>query len=269
MLRALRLLRQTAYIALGPLDYLLRVINGKRDLPPLHLRRHVGPLRSFEASAAEFQTYLRLLARLTPDESILDLGCGCGSMALTLKEFLDGGRYLGVDIHQPSINWCRRNIQSRYSNFEFLAINPNELSSESQQRFSLPYPDGAFDVILVKSVFTHLRATEANIYLSEIARLLSKRGRCLATFFLLNDQQAELKKRGLNAIAFDFGEEPSAQYAYQNSPQSAVAFCEGFVMDCLRKHKLNLAQPVIYGSWSGLTEGLSFQDLLLIERSKA
>jgi predicted O-methyltransferase YrrM len=96
VLRALRLMRLAAYVALEPLDYVSRVINGKRDLPPLRLRRHVGPLRTFEASAAEFQTYLRLLVGLDRKESILDIGCGCGLMALALKDYLDhDGRYVG------------------------------------------------------------------------------------------------------------------------------------------------------------------------------
>lgn len=257
-------MRHAAYLALGPLDYVVRVINGKRDLPPLHLRRHVGPLRSFEASGAEFQTYLRLLVQLRPDESILDIGCGCGLMALTLRDFMnDNGRYVGVDIHKPSINWCCRNIQPEHHNFEFVHL------AASQRRtapFRLPFPDHAFDVILVKSVFTHLRSEEAEVYLSEIARLLSERGRCLATFFLLNEQQDELKKRGLNQIAFEYGDETSG-YSYKNSPESAVAFRERFVMGSLEKYELSLRQPVIDGTWSGLSEGLSFQDMLLIKRS--
>jgi hypothetical protein len=77
----LRFIRHLGLLALSPLDYLSRPLNNKTDFPPLHLRRYVGPLRSFESSGAEFMSYLRLLASLRPDERILDIGCGFGLMA--------------------------------------------------------------------------------------------------------------------------------------------------------------------------------------------
>jgi ubiquinone/menaquinone biosynthesis C-methylase UbiE len=266
-------MRAAAYTALGPFDFLARAINGKGDLPPLRLRRHVGPLRSFEASGAEFQAYLRVLAKLERHESVLDIGCGCGLMALQLKDFLGhNARYAGVDIHQSSINWCKRNIQSRHGNFEFLPLERHQFTSAapetSPETFRLPFPDRGFDLILLKSVFTHLLPRETDAHLGEVARLLSDRGRCLATFFLLNEKQDELKKRGLNQIAFEFGDE-AARYAYRHSPESAVALNEGLVMEFLAKHHLELKQPIIYGSWSGRPEGLSFQDMLLIRRRES
>jgi len=100
----LRAGRHFGYLALWPFDYLARLVNGKSDFPPLHLRRYVGPLRTFEASGAEFMTYLRLLVDLRPGERILDIGSGCGLMALYLKEYLDeAGSYVGVDRHRQSI----------------------------------------------------------------------------------------------------------------------------------------------------------------------
>lgn len=86
----LREFRTLAYLALAPLDYVSRIINGKGDFPPLHLRRHVGPLRTFEASGAEFMGYLRLLTGLQPNESILDIGCG-----LELSEPIRYGAWFG------------------------------------------------------------------------------------------------------------------------------------------------------------------------------
>ncbi|HEU4508752.1 MAG TPA: class I SAM-dependent methyltransferase, partial [Pyrinomonadaceae bacterium] len=117
-IKFLRSCRNVALLALSPLDYLSRLLNHKTDLPPLHLRRYVGPLKSFESSGNEFMGYLRTLARLQPDERVLDVGCGCGQMALQLKDYLnDRGRYVGLDIHGSSIRWCQKKI--RNPNFEF------------------------------------------------------------------------------------------------------------------------------------------------------
>lgn len=259
-----------ALVALEPIDYLLRAVKGKPELPPLRLRRYVGPLRSFESSGAEFRGYLREIVGLRPDESILDIGCGCGLMALPLSDFLNRqGRYVGVDIHGPSIKWCVKNISSRHDNFEFARVDVRNVIFNPQGKpaaeFRFPYEDNTFDVVLVKSVFTHMRAQEVDRYLSEIARLMTDRGRCLATFFLLNQEQAELKHQGRNQISFDFGDDVS-RYAYQHSPESAIAHRESFVMELLSKHRLTLRRPVMYGTWSGLSNGLSFQDMLLIAR---
>lgn len=269
-LRTLKAARHVALVALEPIDYLLRAVKGKPELPPLRLRRYVGPLRSFESSGAEFLGYLREIVGLRPDESILDIGCGCGLMALPLSDFLNReGRYVGVDIHGPSIKWCVKNISSRHDNFEFARVDVRNVIFNPQGKpaaeFRFPYEDNTFDVVLVKSVFTHMRAQEVDRYLSEIARLMTDRGRCLATFFLLNQEQAELKQQGLNQISFDFGDDVS-RYAYQHSPESAIAHRESFVMELLSKHRLTLRRPVMYGTWSGLSNGLSFQDMLLIAR---
>lgn len=253
-----------------PFDYLLRAVKRKHGLPPLTLRRYVGPLRSFETSGAEFLGYLREIVGLRPDEAILDIGCGCGLMALQLNHFLNQkGRYVGVDIHDPSIKWCVKNIAAHHDNFEFARVNVRNAIFNPQGKpaaeICFPYEDNTFDVVLVKSVFTHMRAPEIDKYLSEIARLMTDRGRCLATFFLLNQEQAELKQQGLNQIRFDYGDDVS-HYAYQNSPESAIAYRESYVMELLAKHRLMLMRPVMYGTWSGLSDGLSFQDMLLIQR---
>jgi len=215
--------------------------------------------------------HLQLLGGLQPDERILDIGCGCGQMALQLERYLnENGSYTGVDIHRASISWCQKTIGSRRRNFKFthidvrnLAYNPSGIHRAEDYRF--PFDDGSFDVILLKSVFTHMRPDEVDNYLREVARLLDRQGRCMATFFLLNDEQVALARAGSNSLAFAFGE-GVWRYRHEHSPESAVAYDEKHVMQLLDKHGLKLKAPVYYGNWSGRTDALSFQDVLLIER---
>ena len=267
-IKLLRSIRNAGLVALGPVDYAVRALNCNADLPPLHLRRYVGPLGSFESSGAEFMGYLRSLAGLRPDERVLDIGCGCGQMALHLKNYLDEtGSYVGVDIHRPSVKWCQQKIARRHKNFQFahidvrnLAYNPN--AAQRAEAYVFPFTDRSFDLILLKSVFTHMRPPEVSNYLSEVARLLKSGGRCLATFFLLNEEQANLASRGANDLAFNFGE-GEWRYVHQHSPESAVAYDESFVMQLLEEYGL-VVEKRFYGRWSGREDGLSYQDILLL-----
>lgn len=266
-IKLLRYVRNAGLVALGPADYLKRVATGKTDLPPLHLRRYVGPLASFESSGTEFMRYLREIAGLERNESVLDVGCGCGQMALHLKNYLDnGGSYVGVDIHRPSIDWCQKRIASRRRNFQFkhidvrnFAYNPNGTQPAEAYRF--PFDDRSFDLILLKSVFTHMRPPDVSNYLSEVSRLLKDTGRCLATFFLLNDEQAKYK----NELAFNYGA-GEWRYVHEHSPESAIAYDENFVMKLLEKYGLKVEKR-FYGSWTGRADSLSYQDILLLRHN--
>jgi ubiquinone/menaquinone biosynthesis C-methylase UbiE len=249
----LRNFRTLAYLTLSPLDYLARILNGKADFPPLHLRRHVGPLRTFEASGAEFMSYLRLLLDVQPNAQLLDVGCGCGLMALYLKDYLNNnGAYTGVDVHGPSISWCTNHLTTNHPNFRFAQISDGKL----------PYDAQSFDVILLKSIFTHLRPQAVENYVSEIARLLKPNGRCLASFFLLNDEQQALANQ--NALQFTYGDD-HWRYVYEHSPESASAYKETYILELLRRHNLELREPIRYGTWTGRKNGLSFQDLFQIQ----
>jgi SAM-dependent methyltransferase len=272
LVNLLRACRHFALLSLTPFDYLSRALNGKADFPPLHLRRHVGPLRTFEASGAEFMAYLRLLVAMGPGERILDVGCGCGLMALYLKDYLDGrGGYAGVDIHRPSVEWCRAHIGREHQQFQFkhidvrsLAYNPR--GEQGGESFVFPYDPHSFDVVLLKSVFTHIRPAEVENYLRETARLLKEGGRCLATFFLLNREQRALAAEGRGALKFGFGG-GEWRYVYEHSPESASAYEESYILGLLAEHGLRLREPVYYGTWSGREDGLSFQDVLVIVRA--
>ena len=146
-----------------------------------------------------------------------------------------------------------------------LAFNPD--AKHDAETYQFPYDDESFDLILLKSVFTHMRPAEVDNYLREVARLLKSDGRCLATFFLLNQEQATLAREAKNALPFPYGE-GVWRYRYEHSPESAIAYDENHVLELLGKHGLTLKAPIYYGHWSGRKDGLSFQDILLLEKDQ-
>ncbi|MBI5474589.1 MAG: class I SAM-dependent methyltransferase [Ignavibacteriae bacterium] len=255
---------------LNPLDYSARVLNNKTHLPPLDLRWDVGPLSNFESSAAEFRLYLKLLADLTPSSRVLDIGCGCGQIALELLDQLDkNGRYTGCDINLAAITWCRKFIASTDDRFSFFHLdvrngmyNPHGRHLASSYRFDL---NDQFDVILLKSVFTHMMKDEVENYVSQLSALLNTRGRCVATFFLLNDRQRALAEAGKNVIAFHRHDDTIA-FANPQAPESIVAFDEDKLLKMASARGLELARPIQYGAWSGDKNGLSHQDILILQK---
>ena len=267
----LRSFRHYSYIALSPFDYVARAIKGKADFPPLYLRGYVGPLPTFESSGTEFMGYLRLLLGLQTTDSILDIGCGCGLMAILLKDYLhESGHYTGIDIHKPSIRWCAREIGKRHANFHFEHVDVRNRAFNPKGRlpaedYVFPFEAMSFDVILVKSVFTHMRPAEIENYLREMSRILKPDGRCLVTFFLLNEEQARLTAQGTQQLSFSFGDGPW-RYVYSQRPESAVAYDENYIRDLLPKSGLVIQEPIHYGTWTGRSDGLSFQDILLLRK---
>jgi SAM-dependent methyltransferase len=226
---------------------------------------------SFAEVGGEFLGYFKDLANLKPDESVLEVGCGVGRVALPLTSYLsDNGNYKGFDIVPEWITWCSRNISLRYPNFEFTCAdvfngtyNPGGKLTPSE--FDFPYQAGSFDFLIATSVFTHLVPKDVEHYLVEIKRVLQPAGRCLLTFFLLNSESIPLveSKRSFPAFPNQYG---LYRTVNKDTPEIGVAYEESFVRQSLGSAGLTLIEPIHYGSWSGRKGYLSFQDILLVTR---
>ena len=135
---------------------------------------------------------------LEPTGSVLDVGCGSGRIA---RHFVDHtkapGRYVGMDIQKPFIDWCTGHLSPANGRLEFYhqdiyngAYNREGTGKASEYAF--PFEDASFDVVVLYSVFTHLLAEDARNYLREISRLLKPGGRCFSSWFLMTpDVQVE------------------------------------------------------------------------------
>lgn len=247
-LRGVRTVLQTA---VEPIDWASRMLNNKHGYPSLKLRQSVGDLSDFEGSGGEYLAYLRLLCGLKPGDELLDIGCGCGLMCLPLSGSSPLPKYLksycGCDINKRVINWCEKNIKTKYKNCYFAHLTSNHL----------PYASNSFDVILAKSLFTHLLREETENYLEEIKRLLKPGGKCLATFFLFGDEEPEGK------YTFQYPKWPVC-YERLTKPRLAVAYDEDWVTKLLKKKGFSLG--IYYGTWTGRQDGLSYQDIIVMRR---
>ncbi|HEX6201659.1 MAG TPA: class I SAM-dependent methyltransferase [Thermoanaerobaculia bacterium] len=190
LVELLRRGRSAALWALGPVDRSWRLLTGRGDLPPLWLRRHVGPVGRFESAARETAELIARLGLVGEGSRVVDLGCGCGAMVPALAARIgEAGSYLGIDVHRPSLGWCRRRWGGDPRlRFERAAVRSPYGSGGggAAAEVRLPAGDGEADFVLAKSLFTHLLEEEARAYLGEVRRMLAPGGAALATLFLFD-----------------------------------------------------------------------------------
>lgn len=162
-------------------------------VPPRHLWVGPGdPFIHFFRWPWEFRSYLVVLCGLRRDASVLDLGCSHGRTMLGLLDYLrPPGRYEGLDILAPQIEFAQHAISSAFPHFNFTLADIhspvyNPAGSASADAYAFPYPDATFDVAYAASLFSHLVPDATRNYLLQTRRVLKPGGQCLFSFFALD-----------------------------------------------------------------------------------
>ena len=217
-----------------------------RWLPPNHLRIRVGvgnrlfnnqPL--YLSAARNFWILAFAKYKINLQACIVDLGCGCGRYAHHLRDFSAAGEeftgeYIGVDIDEEQLDWCRRNFDERFRfHLSSDTSTSYKASSPSSAPFLIPEPDGIADLVFSASLFTHLlEACMAN-YLRETYRLLKPGGVGYHSVFLRDAPPSSIGTRHSfqHVIGNSFVEslrQPEAAVAYHSSYLVSVAKAAGF-----------------------------------------
>lgn len=211
------------------------------------------------------------LGGLQPHHHVLDIGCGIGRMAIPLTAYLDPkqGKYEGFDIMPVGIRWCQQNISTRFPHFRFKLVNLyNDLyktdAAEDGRNFIFPYDNQHFDFIFLTSVFTHMLPEETVNYLNQISRVLKPNARCLATFFV-EDEQVEAQRK-LGALGFDFPYK-EGPYALMDKHAKAgnVAYTEKWLHTKIQDAGLKII-GFYPGKWRGFADAKDFQDMFIFEK---
>ena len=114
------------------------------------------------------------LAGLKPGESVLDVGCGTGTLAITAKQRVGPkGRVCGIDASPEMIKKaCKKTRKAGVDIvFENAAVD------------KLPFADATFDSVLSTVMLHHLPDESRRECISEIRRVLKPGGRLLAVDF--------------------------------------------------------------------------------------
>lgn len=125
-----------------------------------------------QAEIANIREHLRHI-EVRPDDVVLDLGCGSGSMSRMIAKAFPLARLTGIDLRQEYVEFARRRVAQEYL--------PN-LDFKQGDIFALPYPDASIDVVWTKYVLQWLKDPQAA--LAEISRILKPGGRIVSVDFV-------------------------------------------------------------------------------------
>jgi SAM-dependent methyltransferase len=231
----------------------------------------------------EFLRYFIEVGELECNERVVEIGCGLGRLAAPLTQYLvSPGSYYGIDVVRSAIEWCDRHIRPKYPDFDFFHKNVynsfyNKSGTIHESDVRIRLPAGSADFVVLASVFTHLHRDTVLAYLQEIRRLLSTRGRCFATWFLVDDASATLMqetrearavgKKGPSILVLDPNPAATEYYANANEPLAATGFARPQVLQWIAEAGLTILKDVP-GHWSGRMDGYTQQDILLLARSE-
>lgn len=174
----------------------------------------------------EFEKYV------SPEKSILDVGCGYGR---TLSELYDQGfkNLTGVDFSQGMIN-------------RGLKLNPqiNLLKNDGDK---LPFSDDKFDAVLLIAVLTCTAnpQKQENI-ISEISRVLKKDGILYINDYLINDNQRNVER-------YQKYQEKYGTYGVFELPEGAVLrhHTPEYIFNLTKDYKELIFEKTIYNTMNG------------------
>jgi ubiquinone/menaquinone biosynthesis C-methylase UbiE len=133
------------------------------------------------------------LAYLQPGDTVLDVGCGTGALALEVQQRVGStGQVFGIDPGRQQITRARTKAARRRLPIKFLVGVIERLD----------FPDQRFDAVLSTIMFHHLPGDLKRQGLTEIARVLKPGGRLvIADFRRPYEQDRPTGGRGMHPLS--------------------------------------------------------------------
>lgn len=125
------------------------------------------PVVRIATRETKFKERLLDQAQIASGETVLDLGCGTGTLAISLKQRDARAAVTGLDADPEVLSRARRKAAEADVQLDFV----EGLSTR------LPFPDDHFDVVLSTLFFHHLTLEDKQRSLREVRRVLAPRGR--------------------------------------------------------------------------------------------
>ena len=222
----------------------------------------------FHAVGKSIKDSLLRQTNLNSESIVLEIGCGYGRVAVALTELLSpNGHYNGMDVVEAAVDWCAKEISSRYPNFKFFHANVSNAYANGAHgidaiAYKLPFADNTYDLVFLTAVFSHMRPEEIRAYLQEIYRVLKPGAACYATYFLTDDFVIEqiANNRATPKFKHDFGNFLSIN---KRVPEKTIAIRESLIRDYYRESGLSIREPISYGCWANRPHCDGYQDVIV------
>ncbi len=253
-------------------------------IPPIRLMRTEGMdvLEEWFRWAEEWSMLLRIYGQIRRDSQVLEVGCGLGRVAFPLRYVLSReGAFHGLEICREKVEFLQQTFPKAHPNFHFqhadihnTFYNPGGTIRPEHYRF--PHEDASFDLIFAASVFTHLLPAAAEQYIREASRVLRPEGRCVFSFFLLdNYRPGQPRPQGFNDRIFNV-DHPHGNHGDDfavsdpGNPEAITAYRLAFIERMAAQAGLRLAQPPVPGLWSGSSPTwVGMQDVVVLVKAPA
>jgi ubiquinone/menaquinone biosynthesis C-methylase UbiE len=116
-----------------------------------------------------FKRHVALLLHVQPGETVLDLGCGTGTLLAAVVDAQPAAAYTGVDPDPAVLAMAGRRLAHRSERVDLVRGYAQDL----------PFPDGCFGAVVSTLVFHHLPDHIKGQALAEVRRVLHPEGRFL------------------------------------------------------------------------------------------
>jgi SAM-dependent methyltransferase len=226
----------------------------------------------------EWSLLLRAFAALRSSDRVLEIGCGAGRIAFALRYYLEAGEYHGFDPMPDKIAFASGAYWTSHANYHFAHADVRNTYYHPAGRieptdFRFPYDDESFDVVFAASVFTHMAPANVAHYFRQAARVLKPGGRCMFSFFLLDNRaQAASRPSIFGQSDFEFTHRLSGWgdefgFSFLDDPERMTAYSLPLVERFAREAGLSFAREPLMGMWSGRGSGwVSTQDIVVLRR---
>jgi len=208
-------------------------------IPPNHMRIRIGVGNRifanqviFVAGPKDFWMHAFHSGWCRLDSTVMDIGCGCGRYAHPLRDYRFKserftGKYIGIDIDEEMLDWCRKNYDAE--RFSFYRSHHRSQAYrgviDGNSEYALPARDASADFVFSTSLFTHLLEAELDNYCRESYRVLKSGGSMAMACFSMDHPPPT------------FGHRHSFQHRIANAhveslevPEAAVAYDETFLL---------------------------------------
>lgn len=139
----------------------------------------------------EFVRMSHVLKVVHPYDSVLDIGCAYGHYGYSLYTNRYSIQYYGIDV---CLKHLEKAVSRKWGNSKPVFINKNAVNG-------LPFLDESFNSILLIQVIEHLGIDNALILLSQIKRVLKRKG----TVVLTTENSKFTENGGLDFHLHEFG----------------------------------------------------------------